>query len=286
MRENINQLLKTIIEDTEKGIKICDTDKVNNIIIDAVASNTDTSSDTRAYMNVKKRLAEQFGMLYIPTEFCDLESLVTALTKGSTEEKENKIKAVLINREKGHKDEELVEAFDYHVRDFKAASIIKSLDKEGVIDNKHIAPVALAVARILHVILKDRDLKDIKSVAIFGVTGNTGKSISNAIKLVGLPDDCMVIGVNSTTIASVREMAYNADIIISAVGKFGMIMESRIGENTKIIVDVGCSMVDGEMVGDTMFDLAGSRINDASNPVDYIPFNAVGKLTALYAVGY
>lgn len=93
-----------------------------------------------------------------------------------------------------------------------------------------------------------------------------GRSIS-----VGRPLALLFLQRNSTvTIChsktkNLSQYTKRAEILVSAVGKAGIIDENMVGEES-IVIDVGTNFVDGKMVGDVLFEKVEKKVK-AITPV-------------------
>lgn len=107
-----------------------------------------------------------------------------------------------------------------------------------------------------------------KRVVVVGRSSLVGKP--TALAFLNL--DATVTVVHSKT-KNMEEITKNADIIISAVGKPGLITKNHVSPG-QVIVDVGTTVVDGKLKGDVDFDEV-SKIVDWISPVP----GGVGPMT-------
>ena len=97
--------------------------------------------------------------------------------------------------------------------------------------------------------------------------------------IVGKPLALSMLNLNATvTIAhskttNLKDVCKNADILISAVGKPGLIKEDFVKEGA-IVIDVGINKVDDKLVGDVQFD----KVKDKCSYITPVP-GGVGPMT-------
>ncbi len=106
------------------------------------------------------------------------------------------------------------------------------------------------------------------NVLIVGRGNIVGKPLSLALS----NKDATVTLCHSKT-KDLKMHAKNADIIISAVGKPGLISADMVNENA-CVIDVGISRVNGKIVGDVMFD----EVKDKCLYITPVP-GGVGPMT-------
>lgn len=106
------------------------------------------------------------------------------------------------------------------------------------------------------------------NVLIVGRGNIVGKPLSLALS----NKDATVTLCHSKT-KNLKMHAKNADIIISAVGKPGLISADMVNENA-CVIDVGISRVNGKIVGDVMFD----EVKDKCLYITPVP-GGVGPMT-------
>ena len=106
------------------------------------------------------------------------------------------------------------------------------------------------------------------NVLIVGRGNIVGKPLSLALS----NKDATVTLCHSKT-KNLKMNAKNADIIISAVGKPGLISADMVNENA-CVIDVGISRVNGKIVGDVMFD----EVKDKCLYITPVP-GGVGPMT-------
>lgn len=108
-------------------------------------------------------------------------------------------------------------------------------------------------------------------------------------KIVGKPLSALLVHRNATVTLchsktrNLKEICRNSDILISAIGKPKFITKDYIGDNTRIVIDVGINRLeDGKIVGDVDFDeiseMFKHRIN--TNYITPVP-GGVGPMTVI-----
>jgi len=113
--------------------------------------------------------------------------------------------------------------------------------------NTYTMPTALAVIKILK--SSRVDLKD-KNIAVIGQGKLVGKPVTYLLRNQNLDIDTITRNTNPDDMKSIIE---NADVIITAVGKPGIVMGSDIKQGV-IVIDAGTLEVDGQLTGDVDFD--------------------------------
>lgn len=100
-------------------------------------------------------------------------------------------------------------------------------------------------------LLKEYEIKlEGKEVVIIGRSTIVGKPLALAM----LNENATVTVCHSKT-KNLREITQRADILVSAIGKAKMIDSSYIGDNCKVIIDVGMNRdKNGKLCGDVDFD--------------------------------
>lgn len=108
-------------------------------------------------------------------------------------------------------------------------------------------------------------------------------------KIVGKPLSALLVHRNATVTLchsktrNLKEICRNSDILISAIGKPKFITKDYIGDNTRIVIDVGINRLEnGKIVGDVDFDeiseMFKHRIN--TNYITPVP-GGVGPMTVI-----
>ena len=108
-------------------------------------------------------------------------------------------------------------------------------------------------------LLKEYEIKlEGKEVVIIGRSTIVGKPLALAM----LNENATVTVCHSKT-KNLREITQRADILVSAIGKAKMIDSSYIGDNCKVIIDVGMNRdKNGKLCGDVDFDdIKNSKFN-------------------------
>lgn len=106
-------------------------------------------------------------------------------------------------------------------------------------------------------------------------------------KIVGKPLAGLLLHRNATVTVchsktqNLEEICKTSDILISAVGKPKFINRNFIGDNTRIVIDVGINRLeDGKVVGDVDFDNISEVFNDRYNDNYITPVpGGVGPMT-------
>ena len=108
-------------------------------------------------------------------------------------------------------------------------------------------------------LLKEYEIKlEGKEVVIIGRSTIVGKPLALAM----INENATVTVCHSKT-KDLKEITQRADILVSAIGKAKMINSSYIGDNCKVIVDVGMNRdKNGKLCGDVDFDdIKNSKLN-------------------------
>ncbi len=115
-----------------------------------------------------------------------------------------------------------------------------------------IMPTAAAVMKILKssgVVLKD------KNIAVVGQGKLVGKPVTYLLQKQNLDVDTITINTHPDDMKSILE---NADVIISAVGKPGIVTGEDIKDGA-VVIDAGTLEVDGAILGDVEFESVSKK---------------------------
>lgn len=107
-----------------------------------------------------------------------------------------------------------------------------------------------------------------KTVAVIGRSHIVGQPVSKLL----IDENATVTVMHSRTVNMVEQLK-NYDVVVSAVGKPGLIRGEHLKENA-IVIDVGNTVVDGKLVGDVDFESA-EKVASWITPVP----GGVGPLT-------
>jgi methylenetetrahydrofolate dehydrogenase (NADP+)/methenyltetrahydrofolate cyclohydrolase len=109
-----------------------------------------------------------------------------------------------------------------------------------------------------------------KHAVVIGRSRVIGKPVSQLL----LDQDATVTVCHSRT-ADIASFTRQADILVAAAGRAGLITAEHIdsGKNT-VVVDVGTNFADGKMVGDVDFD----TVSDLAGAITPVP-GGVGPVT-------
>jgi methylenetetrahydrofolate dehydrogenase (NADP+)/methenyltetrahydrofolate cyclohydrolase len=130
---------------------------------------------------------------------------------------------------------------------------------------------APATAQAVMEILADYDIPvSGKHAVVIGRSRVIGKPVSQLL----LDQDATVTVCHSRT-ADIASFTRQADILVAAAGRAGLITAEHIdsGKNT-VVVDVGTNFADGKMVGDVDFD----TVSDLAGAITPVP-GGVGPVT-------
>lgn len=114
-----------------------------------------------------------------------------------------------------------------------------------------------------------------KKFVVVGYTGNVGAPLVSFLRKRGI----RVEGINSKT-ENVSEILRKAGVVISCVGKPGLIKADDVSENT-VVVDVGIDMIDGKPKGDMGDDVYKKAVVAVSVPGGVGPVTVVSLLENL-----
>jgi methylenetetrahydrofolate dehydrogenase (NADP+)/methenyltetrahydrofolate cyclohydrolase len=135
---------------------------------------------------------------------------------------------------------------------------------------------------IIRLIKEDCIVLTGKKVAVIGRSNIVGKPVS----LILLNNNATVTMCHSKTVNLKNELL-NSDIIVSAVGKPGMVTGDMVREGA-VVIDVGTTYVDGKMKGDVDFE----SVKEKASFITPVP-GGVGSMTTamlienvLEAAGY
>jgi methylenetetrahydrofolate dehydrogenase (NADP+)/methenyltetrahydrofolate cyclohydrolase len=103
-----------------------------------------------------------------------------------------------------------------------------------------------------------------KHVTIVGRSSIVGKPLA-LILLLKQPNANATVTVCHSRTGNLADFTREADIIVAAAGKAGIITGSMVAENT-VVIDVGTNEVDGKLVGDVNFEEV-SKIASRITPV-------------------
>jgi len=141
-------------------------------------------------------------------------------------------------------------------------------DVDGLTKNSKFVP---ATARGVLTLLKENKIKIAdKKVAVLGRSFLVGTPIANLMREKGAE-----VTVCHSKTKNTSAITKKADIIISAVGKPGLIKKNFVKEG-QVVIDVGISVVDGKLKGDVDFE-AVNKVVSAITPVP----GGVGPMTVL-----
>lgn len=208
------------------------------------------------YVNMKKRIAQDLGINFIDgnlDESCTTEDVVNKIKELS---KRDNICGIIVQLPlPSHIDTQEV-----------LNSVPLNLDVDGLsaeysnlfygsenFNNMFIMPTVSAVKKILDQ-ANDTNLTG-KSIAIVGQGRLVGKPITHLLKSSG----AVIKTIDSSTDEDVKkEILKLADVIITAVGKPGIITGGDIKDGV-IIIDAGTLEVENVLLGDTEFESASIK---------------------------
>ncbi|MBP9779417.1 bifunctional 5,10-methylenetetrahydrofolate dehydrogenase/5,10-methenyltetrahydrofolate cyclohydrolase [Candidatus Gracilibacteria bacterium] len=107
-----------------------------------------------------------------------------------------------------------------------------------------------------------------KHVVIIGRSNIVGKPMN----LIALNAGATVTTCNSRT-RNLKEITKTADILIVATGRIGLITQEMVGPKT-VIVDVGCTFMNGRAIGDVDFE----SLKESVSAISPVP-GGVGPMT-------
>jgi methylenetetrahydrofolate dehydrogenase (NADP+)/methenyltetrahydrofolate cyclohydrolase len=240
---NGRELALTILEDLQHRVSVLKTER--NVIPDMAVLRVGDDPSITSYINQKKKMAEAIGARIAVYEFpveTTQEALLSALSKVI---ERNIFHGIIVQLPlPEHIDEETI-----------VQSVPAQIDIDGFRTNTLFpVPLAAAVLHILEFVYLEQysgeastfhDWLKMKSIAVIGKGKTGGQPVIDRLQKLGAEP----VIINSKT-ENPSDMTKQADIIISAVGKRGVIKKDMVKQGA-ILVGIGMQRgEDGKFYGD------------------------------------
>ena len=218
---------------------------------------------SKVYIRNKKKACEKVGIKFEHLQLDkkllldDFDLLQVLMTFINDFNEDKSIDGILVQKPIGFKDKSLENIItqminpDKDVDAFSPALIADLFQNDA--DTMSCTPQGILS------LLKEYEIKlEGKEVVIIGRSTIVGKPLALAM----LNENATVTVCHSKT-KDLRKVTQRADILVSAIGKAKMIDSSYIGDNCKVIVDVGMNRdKNGKLCGDVDFDdIKNSKFN-------------------------
>lgn len=262
---------KQVSEEILKKLKL-KYDKLNKkLCLNVITVGEDSAS--KVYVRNKKRHCEKFGIEFVNTKFDENISEEKLIREIKKINKDDNINGVLIQL-----------PLPKHLNQIKIISNIdpkKDVDgfhPENIgymfLDKKAIRPcTAIGVVELL----KFYNIKiEGSDVLIIGRSNIVGKPLMNM--LVNMSATVQIA--HSKTV-NLDKKIQNADIIICAVGKHGIINNNHKFKKNVCIIDVGINIINGKIYGDVDFENVSK--NENVGYISKVP-GGVGPMTITYLI--
>lgn len=241
-------------------------------------------ADSTAYINAKKRFGETIGVIvkHVHLKEGTNQGEIVSLIKKFNSEKEIAGIIVQLPLPKNLEEQIILDAIDpTKDADAIASANVKRWMETATertkteIRSMYRDPILYpATARGVGELLDfyQISLKG-KKVCVIGRSPFVGTPIAALCRAKG----AIVTVCHSKTHDLVKE-TLAADVIISAVGKAGLVTADHVREG-QVIVDVGLSHVDGKLIGDVDFEKASMKLGD-KGAITPVP-GGIGPMTVL-----
>jgi len=202
--------------------------------------------DSNAYVRQKQKFGEEMGVEVILKKFDESikeKDLILEIKKLNEDKNINGI-IIQLPLPKNLNAEKIINIvlMEKDVDGIVSKASFEEISKKGAFDT--VSATARGVIALLDyykILVKD------KKVAVIGQSILAGKPISGELEKKGA--EIFRCDINTKNI---QEIARGCNILISAVGKAGLITKEFVNEK-QVVIDVGFNKIDGKLVGDVAF---------------------------------
>jgi methylenetetrahydrofolate dehydrogenase (NADP+)/methenyltetrahydrofolate cyclohydrolase len=204
------------------------------------------------YVKMKQKIAESVGIKFVEAnldESVQTEDIINKIKELST--RPNMCGIIVQLPLPGHIDtQKVLNSIPIELDVDGLSSVYDGLFYSG--EDTFVMPTALAVMKILK--QSGVQLKD-KNIAIVGQGKLVGKPITYLLQKQNLDLDVITINTHPDDMISILE---NADVIITAVGKPGIVTGDDVKSGV-VVIDAGTLEVDGTIMGDVDYDSVSQK---------------------------
>ncbi len=203
------------------------------------------------YVNMKKKIAEKVGIKFIDAVLPDSPTEQDIINKINEIALRPNVCGIIVQLPLPNdiNIENVLNAVPLNLDvDGLSAEYNKMFYTSDNFENVLIMPTVLAIDKILNIAIAD---KSGKKIAVVGQGRLVGQPLTHVLKSKGYSVDTINKDTNDTMR---QDILQNADIVISAVGKPGLIKKDDV-KNDVIVIDAGTMEMENTLVGDVMPDV-------------------------------